>query len=64
MLKAIRLALKYRNLLVPAIEMIRVVQESVSDGQLTDDESSKIFSQMWVLIKQVQSLKKSSNITA
>ena len=46
MFKAIKLAIKYKDLLEPAIEMIRVVQESVSDGQLTDDENSKIFSQM------------------
>jgi len=60
MFKAIKLAIKYKDLLEPAIEMIRVVQDSVKDGQLTDDENSKIFSQMWVLIKRVQSIKKGS----
>ena len=60
MLKAIRLAIKYKDLLEPAIEMIRVVQDSVKDGQLTEEERSAIFSQMWVIIKQVQSIKKSS----
>ena len=60
MLKSIRLALKYRDLLEPAIEMIRVVQDSVKDGQLTEEERSAIFSQMWVIIKSVQSIKKGS----
>jgi hypothetical protein len=57
MLKSIRLALKYRDLLDPAIEMIRVVQDSVKDNQITEEERSKIFSQMWVIIKKVQKLK-------
>ena len=57
MLKSIRLALKYRDLLEPAIEMIRVVQDSVKDNQITEEERSKIFSQMWVIIKKVQKLK-------
>ena len=60
MFKAIKLAIKYKDLLEPAIEMIRVVQDSVKDGQLTEEERSAIFSQMWVIIKQVQSIKKSS----
>ena len=57
MLKSIRLALKYRDLLDPAIEMIRVVQDSVKDNQITEEERSAIFSQMWVIIKKVQKLK-------
>ena len=35
MFKAIKLALKYRDLLEPAIEFINVVQNSVKDGHLT-----------------------------
>ena len=57
LLKSIRLALKYRDLLEPAIEMITVVQNSVSDGVLTKNEKSAIMSQMWVIIKKVQKLK-------
>lgn len=57
MLKSIRLALKYRDLLEPAIAMITVVQNSVSDGVLTKNEKSAIMSQMWVIIKKVQKLK-------
>ena len=60
MLKAIRLAIKYKDLLEPAIEMINVVQNSVSDGQLTKKEKSAIMSQMWVIIKKVQLIKQSS----
>ncbi len=60
MFKAIKLALKYRDLLEPAIEMINVVQNSVSDGQLTKKEKSAIMSQMWVIIKKVQLIKQSS----
>jgi len=64
MFKAIKLALKYKDLLEPAIEMINVVQNSVSDGQLTKKEKSAIMSQMWVIIKKVQLIrKKSSNIS-
>ena len=57
MLKAIRLAIKYKDLLEPAIEMITVVQNSVSDGVLSKKEKSAIMSQMWVIIKKVQKLK-------
>ena len=57
MLKAIRLSFKYKDLLEPAIEMITVVQNSVSDGVLSKKEKSAIMSQMWVIIKKVQKLK-------
>ena len=57
MFKAIKLALKYKDLLEPAIELITTVQNSVSDGQLTEEERSAIFSQMWVIIKKVQLIK-------
>jgi len=63
MLKAIRLAIKYKDLLEPAIEMITVVQNSVSDGQLSKKEKSAIMSQMWIIIKKVQSIKQPSNIS-
>ena len=60
MFKAIKLALKYKDLLEPAIEMITVVQNSVSDVQLTKKEKSAIMSQMWVIIKKVQIVKQTS----
>ena len=63
MFKAIKLALKYKDLLEPAIEMITVVQNSVSDGQLSKKEKSAIMSQMWIIIKKVQSIKQPSNIS-
>lgn len=59
MFKAIKLAIKYKDLLEPAIEMITVVQNSVSDGQLSKKEKSAIMSQMWVIIKKVQLIKQS-----
>jgi len=62
MLKAIRLALKYKDLLEPAIELITTVQNSVSDGQLTKKEKSAIMSQMWVIIKKVQALKQEESV--
>jgi hypothetical protein len=64
MFKAIKLAIKYRDLLEPAIEFINVVQNSVKDGQLTKKERGEVMSQMWVIIKKVQLIrKKSSNIS-
>jgi hypothetical protein len=57
MLKSIRYALKYKDLLEPAIEMITVVQNSVKDGQLSKKEKSAIMSKMWVIIKKVQKIK-------
>ena len=57
MFKAIKLALKYKDLLEPAIEMITVVQSSVKDGQLSKKEKSAIMSKMWVIIKKVQKIK-------
>ena len=57
MLKAIKLALKYRDLLEPAIDLINTVQDSVQDGKLTKAEKSKVMSKMWVIIKSVQKIK-------
>ena len=57
MFKAIKLSLKYKDLLEPAIEMITVVQNSVKDGQLSKKEKSAIMSKMWVIIKKVQKIK-------
>ena len=57
MLKTIKYALKYKDLLQPAVEMISVVQNSVKDGQLSKKEKSAIMSKMWVIIKKVQKIK-------
>ncbi len=57
MLKTIKYALKYKDLLEPAVEMISVVQNSVKDGQLSKKEKSAIMSKMWVIIKKVQKIK-------
>ena len=57
MFKAIKLALKYKDLLEPAIDLINTVQDSVQDGKLTKAEKSKVMSKMWVIIKSVQKLK-------
>ena len=57
MIKSIRLALKYRDLLEPAIDLINTVQDSVQDGKLTKAEKSKVMSKMWAIIKSVQKLK-------
>ena len=62
MLKAIKLALKYKDLLEPAIELINTVQNSVSDGQLSKKEKSQIMSQMWGIIKKVQALKQKESV--
>ena len=62
MIKAIKLALKYKDLLEPAIELINTVQNSVSDGQLSKKEKSQIMSQMWVIIKKVQALKQKESV--
>tara|TARA_R100001594_G_scaffold131352_1_gene170917 strand:- start:424 stop:606 length:183 start_codon:yes stop_codon:yes gene_type:complete len=57
MLKTIKYALKYKDLLEPAVEMISVVQNSVKDGALSKKEKSAIMSKMWVIIKKVQKIK-------
>ena len=57
MLKTIKYALKNKDLLEPAVEMISVVQNSVKDGQLSKKEKSAIMSKMWVIIKKVQKIK-------
>ena len=57
MLKTIKYALKYKDLLEPAVEMISVVQNSVKDGQLSKKEKSAIMSKMWVIIKKEQKIK-------
>ena len=60
MLKALKLAFQYRDLLEPAIEMIKIVQDSGSDSKLTKAEKSIIMAKMLVIIKKTQAIKKES----
>ena len=50
MIKAIRAAIKYKELLPKAIDFIVFVQESTKDGKLSKKERSKIMALMWDII--------------
>lgn len=56
MIKAIRAAIKYKELLPKAIDFIVFVQESTKDGKLSKKERSKIMAHMWDIIKAAEKL--------
>ena len=61
MLEAIRLALKYKNLIPPAVDLITDIQESVKDdGKITKKEQSRLMKKFHALIKAAKETKKAA----
>ncbi len=55
MLKAIKAAMKYKDALPVAIELLQEIQKSVrDDGSISRKERSKLMSQFWKLVGVVQ----------
>ena len=65
MLEAIRLAMKNKNLIPPAVDLITDIQESVKDdGKITKKEQSRLMTKFHALIKQIKTQRKSGSKAA
>ena len=61
MLEVIRLAMKYKNLIPPAVDLITDIQESVKDdGKITKKEQSRLMKKFHALIKAAKETKKAA----
>ena len=59
MLKAIRMALRYSDVLPIAIDLVKEIEISVrDDGTISKDERSKLLKRFWNLVSAVQAPKK------
>lgn len=59
MLKAIRMALRYSDVLPIAIDLVKEIEISVrDDGTISKDERSKLLKKFWNLVRAVQAPKK------
>jgi hypothetical protein len=56
MIKAIRAAIKYKELLPIAIDFIVFAQEATKDGKLLDTERGTVMRHMWAIIKAAEKL--------
>jgi hypothetical protein len=55
MIKAIRLAMEYKDSLPLLINLLNEIQSSVrDDGSISQKERSRILKSFWVLVKSVQ----------
>ena len=55
MIKAIRLAMQYKDSLPLLIDLLKEIESSVrDDGSISQKERSKILKSFWVLVKSVQ----------
>ena len=55
MIKAIRLAMEYKDSLPLLINLLNEIQSSVrDDGSISQKERSKILKSFWILVKSVQ----------
>ena len=61
MLEAIRMAMKYKDLIPPAVDLITDIQESVKyDGNITKQEQSSLMKKFQALIKAAKETKKAA----
>ena len=59
MLKAIRMALRYSDVLPIAIDLVKEIEISVrDDGTISKAERSKLLKKFWKLVRAVQAPKK------
>ena len=61
MLEAIRMAMKYKSLIPPAVDLITDIQESdKDDGKITKKEQSRLMKKFHALIKAAKETKKAA----
>ena len=61
MLAAIKMAMKYKDVLPVAVDLIKEVEISMrDDGSISQKERSKLMSRFWTLVKAIQAPKKAA----
>ena len=61
MLAAIKLAMKYKDSLPLAVDLIKEIEISMrDDGSISQKERSKLMSRFWALVKAIQAPKKTA----
>ena len=65
MLEAIRMAMKYKDLIPPAVDLITDMEKSISnDGKLSRKEQSRLMTKFHALIKQIKAQRKAGSKAA
>ena len=58
MLAAIKMAMKYKDVLPVAVDLIKEIELSMrDDGSISQKERSKLMSRFWALVKAIQAPK-------
>jgi|TARA_Y100001938_G_scaffold142891_1_gene214851 hypothetical protein len=61
MFAAIKLAMKYKDSLPLAVDLIKEIEISMrDDGSISQKERSKLMSRFWALVKSIQAPRKAS----
>ena len=59
MFAAIKMAMKYKDVLPVAVDLIKEIEISIrDDGSISQKERSKLMSRFWALVKAIQAPKK------
>jgi hypothetical protein len=59
MFAAIKMAMKYKDVLPVAVDLIKEIELSMrDDGSISQKERSKLMSRFWALVKAIQAPKK------
>ena len=61
MFAAIKMAMKYKDVLPVAVDLIKEIEISIrDDGSISQKERSKLMSRFWALVKAIQAPKKAA----
>ena len=61
MFAAIKMAMKYKDVLPVAVDLIKEIELSMrDDGSISQKERSKLMSRFWALVKAIQTPKKTA----
>ena len=61
MFAAIKMAMKYKDVLPVAVDLIKEIELSIrDDGSISQKERSKLMSRFWALVKAIQAPKKAA----
>ena len=61
MFAAIKMAMKYKDVLPVAVDLIKEIELAMrDDGSISQKERSKLMSRFWALVKSVQTAKKAA----
>jgi hypothetical protein len=58
MLKAIKMALEYKDILPYAIDLFKTIKESAEDKKLSAKERDRILKSFWALVNEYRAMKK------